>query len=62
MMLVMHLSSSTRKLRKNKPLNLVIAQFQQLTTKRVGQMDGLMILGLVALDFAFTLALAKGIK
>ena len=25
-------------------------------------MDGLMILGLVALDFAFTLALAKGIK
>lgn len=47
---------------RNKPLNLAIAQFQQLTTKRVGQMDGLMILGLVALDFAFTLALAKGIK
>ena len=59
--MTMNFTWHTKEPRK-KPLNLAIAQFQQLTTKRVGQMDGLMILGLVALDFAFTLALAKGIK
>jgi hypothetical protein len=45
---------------KNKPLNNL--SIVQKTKKEVGQMDGLMILGLVALDFAFTLALAKGVK